>query len=571
MVSGLSAEPLTGQTTSHGGDEPVTITFLGGLGEIGRNCACIESGGRMVVLDCGIMFPEPDMPGIDLVLPNFDYIYDRADSVDGIILTHGHEDHTGGLPYLLRELKAPIYGSALTLSLAGSRIEEAGLAGRAHHRVVQDGEVVQIGPFRVEFIPVTHSVPDGFATAFHTDQGVILHTGDFKLDLSPVDDRLTDLARIGELAKSNGIRLLLSDSTNADEPGYTRSESVVGEVIDRIIATNPDKRIVAACFASHIHRIQQIANAAIDSGRKIAALGRSMEKNIELARKLGILDLPEDDQVSADSIGDMDPGKLCVVCTGSQGEPLSALALLAAGDSKTMKLGEDDLVIISAHPIPGNEWAVGKVINGLTRRGAEVVHTGIEEVHVSGHARRDELQMLLSIVRPEYFIPVHGELRHLMRHAELARHTGVDDLKAIVCEDGNSLRLDSAGLHRVDDVPSGFLFVDGTVGDVSHGVLRDRRVLAEEGMLVVMAVVDIHTGEVVGNPEVVTRGWVHAKEAEDILEEAANIVRDSLEKAMADGVEDDETLHLQVRRALGKFVNERTKRRPLIVPVVVVM
>ncbi len=557
---------------SRGGlGEPVTITFLGGLGEIGRNCACIESGGRMVVLDCGVMFPEPDMPGVDLVLPNFDYIYDRANSVDGIILTHGHEDHTGGLPYLLRELKAPVYGSALTLSLVGSRIEEAGLADRAQYRVVQDGETIEIGPFRVEFIPVTHSVPDGFAVAFHTDQGVILHTGDFKLDLSPVDGRFTDLARIGELSRSSGIRLLLSDSTNADEPGYTPSESVVGEVIDRIIATNSHKRIVAACFASHIHRIQQIADAARHAGRKIVALGRSMEKNIELAIRLGILDLPEDDQVPVESIGSMDPGRLCILCTGSQGEPLSALALLAAGDSKMMKLGEDDLVIISAHPIPGNEWAVGNVINGLTRRGAEVIHTGIEDVHVSGHARRDELQMLLSIVKPEYFIPVHGELRHLVRHVELANRAGVDDSKATVCEDGTSLRLDATGLHRIDDVPAGFLFVDGTVGDVSHGVLRDRRVLAEEGMLVVMAVVDIHNGEVIGTPEVVTRGWVHAKEAEDMLEEAANIVHDSLEKAMADGAEDDETLHLQVRRALGKFVNERTKRRPLIVPVVVVM
>ncbi|MHB8263755.1 MAG: ribonuclease J [Acidimicrobiales bacterium] len=551
--------------------DSVTITFLGGLGEIGRNCACIESDGRMVILDCGVMFPEPDMPGVDLVLPNFDYVYERAGTVDGLILTHGHEDHTGGLPYLLRELKIPVYGSALTLALARHRVEEAGLAGRAQFRVVKDGDLVQIGPFGVEFIPVTHSVPHGFATAFHTSQGVILHSGDFKLDLSPIDGRFTDLSRIGSLAHNEGIRLLMSDSTNADEPGFTLSESVVGEAISRVMVANPGKRIVAACFASHIHRVQQIATAARESGRKIVALGRSMEKNIELARGLGLLDLPEKDQVPVESLSSLDPGKVCVICTGSQGEPLSALALLAAGESRVMKLGKDDLVIISAHPIPGNEWAVGKVINGLTRRGAEVIHTGIEQVHVSGHARRSELRTMLSLTRPEYFIPVHGELRHLVQHAQLAVQSGVPAGNALVCEDGNRVRLGSDGLVRLAAIPAGFLFVDGTVGDVSHGVLRDRRALAEEGMIVVMAVVDLHAGEVVGTPEIVTRGWVHAKEAEDLLEEAAAVVRTSLEKAIADGASDDETLHRHARQALGRLVGERTKRRPLIVPVVVIV
>jgi len=549
--------------------DPVRITFLGGLGEIGRNCACIETGGRIVVLDCGIMFPEPDMPGIDLVLPDFSFLRERVDDVEAVVLTHGHEDHIGGLAFLLRELSTTVYGSALTLGLARHRVEEAGLESRATFVEVRDGERRAIGPFDVEFIPVTHSVPHGFAICFHTPQGAILHSGDFKIDLTPVDGRLTDLARIGAIADGVGIRLLLSDSTNAEEPGFTETETAVGATLLRLFQARAGHRIVVTCFASHIHRVQQVVEAAVATGRKVATLGRSMAKNFELARRLGILELPDDVLVDVEHVDDMDPGSVCVVSTGSQGEPLSALALMAAGESKWLRLRDGDVVVISAHPIPGNEWAVGRVIDGLHRRGAEVIHTGVEPVHVSGHARQGELKTLLSVAGPEWFVPVHGEYRHLVNHVQLAVRMGVAPDNAVLCEDGDSVVLGDKGLRRGDSVPSGFLYVDGTVGDVGHGVLRDRRMLAEEGVVVVVATVDPHAGEVVGPPEIITRGWVHAPEAEALLGEASAVVQSALEAALSDGVSDHETLRRHARKALGRLVGERTRRRPMIVPVVV--
>ncbi|HUI04601.1 MAG TPA: ribonuclease J [Acidimicrobiales bacterium] len=549
--------------------DPVRIVFLGGLGEIGRNCACFESGGRIVVLDCGIMFPEPDTPGIDLVLPDLSYLRDHAESVEAVVLTHGHEDHTGGLAYLLRDLAVPVYGSALTLGLARHRVEEAGLERRATFIEVADGERRAIGPFDVEFIPVTHSVPHGFAVAFHTPHGVILHSGDFKIDLTPVDGRLTDLTRIGSLAADPGIRLLLADSTNAEEPGYTESETEVGATLLRTFEARPGRRMIVTCFASHIHRVQQVIDAALGTGRKVATLGRSMAKNVELARRLGLLELPTESLVDVERVDDMDPGSVCVISTGSQGEPLSALALMAEGESKWLHLRPDDVVVISAHPIPGNEWAVGRVIDALHRRGAEVIHTGVAPVHVSGHARQGELKVLLSVARPQWFIPVHGEYRHLVNHVRLATRMGVAPDNAVLCEDGDSVVLDGAGLRRGDPVPAGFLYVDGTVGDVGHGVLRDRRVLAEEGVVMVVVVVDLQSAEVVNAPEIITRGWVHAPEAEALLDEASDTVRAELEKALAEGVVDHESLRRHARRSLGRFVGERTRRRPMIVPVVV--
>jgi ribonuclease J len=549
--------------------DQVTVSFLGGLGEIGRNCACFETRGRIVVLDCGVMFPDPDMPGIDLVLPDLSYLRERAADVDAVVLTHGHEDHTGGLAYLLRDLSTDILGSALTLGLARNRIEEAGLIDRARFIEVQDGERRQVGPFDVEFIPVTHSVPHGFAIAFHTPQGVILHSGDFKIDLTPVDGRRTDLARIGALADNPGIRLLLSDSTNAEESGFTESEKSVGATLQRVFAARPGRRIVVACFASHIHRIQQILEAAAATGRKVATLGRSMRKNVELAERLGLLSLPDHLVIDIEDVGNLPDGEVCVLSTGSQGEPLSALALLATGENKWLSLREGDAVVISAHPIPGNEWAVGRVVDGLARKGAEVVHTGVEPVHVSGHARQGELKTLLSVARPEWFVPVHGEYRHLVNHAVLADAMGVETHKVLVCEDGDVLALSDEGLELSGEVPAGYLYVDGTVGDVGHGVLRDRRVLAEEGVVVVVCTVDLHARDLLADPEIVTRGWVHAPEAEELIEEASAAVRAALESALADGAPDQEALSRHARKALGKFVGERTRRRPMIVPVVV--
>jgi ribonuclease J len=516
------------------------------------------------------MVPDIEMPGVDLVLPDFTYLRDNAERVVGCIATHGHEDHVGGLSFLLRELSFPIYGSHLTLGLARSRIEEAGLMDRTEMIPVVDGERRRIGPFDVEFIPVTHSVPHGFATAFHTPQGVIMHTGDWKLDLTPVDGRLTDLARIGALADGPGIRLLLGDSTNAEEKGYTRSESSVGEVLRDLFLDHTGKRIITACFASHLHRIQQIADAAVATGRTIATLGRSMGKNVALGRSMGLLSIPDANLTDIEKIKDYPADKVCVISTGSQGEPLSALALMAAGENKWLKVGPQDAVILSSHAIPGNESAVAKVIDGLMRLGAEVIHTGVADVHVSGHAKQGEIKTLLSLARPEYFIPVHGEFRHLTHHSRLACEMGIPLDHVLLAEDGDVVELTDDGCEFAGEVPAGYLYVDGIVGDVGRGVLRDRKVLAEEGVIVLVVTVDAKSGEVLTDPEVITRGWVFAPEAEDLLEEARAAVIAGIEGTLdEEGSTDFETLKRRARSALGKFVNERTRRRPIIVPVVI--
>jgi ribonuclease J len=547
----------------------VRITFLGGLGEIGRNCACIEVEGRILLLDVGLMFPELDMLGVDLVLPDFTYLRENAARVDGAIITHGHEDHMGGLGYLLREMSFPIYGSELTLGLARNRIEEAGLLDRTELIPVFDGERRWIGPCDVEFIPVTHSVPHGFATAFHTSQGTILHSGDFKLDLTPVDGRLTDLGRIGALASGDGVRVLLSDSTNADEPGHARSETSIGGVLHELFHQHEGRRIVIACFASHIHRVQQIADAAVAFDRKIATLGMSMKKNVRLARDMGLLRIPDHALVDIDDVRDLPPGRVCVISTGSQGEPMSALALMAQRNNRWLEINADDTVILSSHPIPGNEMNVSKVIDGLVRLGAEVVHSGVADVHASGHAKQEELKTLLSIVCPDWFVPVHGEYRHMVAHAKLARSMGVVAAEhVLVCTDGDQLVLDDNGLRVDTTVPAGYLYVDGIIGDVGHGVLRDRRVLAEEGVVVVVVTVDVATGAILTGPEVITRGWVYAPEAEPLLAECAEEVRQAVKESFAEGGTDIEAMQKVVRRAAGRFVNESTRRRPMIVPVV---
>jgi ribonuclease J len=550
---------------------PVRVVFLGGLGEIGRNCACIEVDGRIIVLDCGIMFPDADMPGVDLVLPEFTYLRERADKVDGIVLTHGHEDHTGGLAYLLRDLQVPIYGSELTVGLARHRVEEAGLGHRTEFIAVADGERIRIGPCDVEFIPVTHSVPNAFAIAFHTPQGVILHSGDFKLDLQPVDGRRTDLSRMGELARTDGIRLLLSDSTNAEEPGFTESESSVGVTLRRVIAAQPGKRIIVACFASHMHRVQQIIDAAVANGRKVATLGRSMGKNVELGTRLGIISIPKGTLVDIEHVDTVPPGEMCVISTGSQGEPMSALSLMATGDNKWLHVGTGDVVIISAHPIPGNEWSVGRVIDELYRRGAEVIHTGAEAVHVSGHARQGELRTLMSVTRPECFVPVHGEYRHMVHHVRLGLSMGIAPSKVLLCEDGDAVQLNAQGITRDGKVPAGYVYVDGTVGDIGHGVLRDRQKLAEEGVVMVVVTVDTRQGSLSGPPVIETRGWVHAPEAEELLGEASDVVAAAVMQALKDGTRDTEVLSRHARKALGKIVGDRTRRRPMIVPVVLMV
>ena len=484
------------------------------------------------------------------------------------MLTHGHEDHVGGLGFLLRDITTTVYGSALSLGLARSRLEESHAAAGSELVEVHDGERRTIGAFDVEFLPVTHSVPQGFAIAIHSDQGVILHTGDFKLDLTPVDGRRTDLARIGALADSDGIRLVLADSTNAEEPGFTRSERSVGETFRQIFVEHQQRRVVVACFASHIHRIQQIADAAVANGRHVALLGRSMLRNVALGRELGLLSIPEDALIEVESVEGRQPGSVCVISTGSQGEPMSALSLLAAGENRRLSIEENDVVVLSSHAIPGNEWAVARVIDGLSRRGAWVIHSGVAHVHETGHAKQGELQTLLSVARPKSFIPVHGEYRHLLRHARLAIEMGVPQSAVLLCEDGDAVELTDAGIDFNGEVPAGYQFVDGVVGDVGEAVLRDRRVLAEEGVVVVVVTVDGRSGDIVTGPEIITRGWVYANEAEALIEDARTEVTKAIAEATGAGAHDVETLRRVVRRATGRLVNERTRRRPMIVPVV---
>ncbi|MAT06781.1 MAG: ribonuclease J [Acidimicrobiaceae bacterium] len=561
--------------------ESVRIVFLGGLGEIGRNCMAIEQGSggdrSIMLIDCGLMFPDADMHGIDLVLPDFTYLRENANSIVGLVATHGHEDHVGGIQFLLRDDAGigglrddplPIYGARLTLGLARNRIEEAGLLGRCDMRPVTDNERIHVGPFEVEFIPVTHSVPHAHAIAVHTAQGLVLHTGDWKLDLMPVDRRRTDLARIGQLTAGRGIRLLMGDSTNAEEPGHAPSETTVGGVLVGLFAEHRDRRIITASFASHLHRIQQIADAAIGAGRKVATLGLSMKKNVRLGLDLGVLKIPDSALVDIGDIDRYEPGEICVISTGSQGEPMSALALLARGENKFVKLGEHDTVILSSHAIPGNESNVNRVIDGLLKRGAEVIHSGVSDVHATGHAQAEEIKTYLSLAKPEWYVPIHGEYRHMMANARLGELMGIPRTNVVTCDDGDVIELSDDGLVHVGRVPAGYVYVDGIIGDVGRGVIRDRRVLGEEGVVVVVVTVDIQTGKVITGPDIITRGWVYAPEAEDLLDEACDRVAEVVEASLANGVRDVEALERDVRRAAGKFVSDRTKRRPMIVPVV---
>ncbi|MSO15189.1 MAG: ribonuclease J [Acidimicrobium sp.] len=548
--------------------QPVRIYFLGGLGEIGRNCMVLEQDNKLMLIDCGLMFPDADMHGIDLVLPDFTFLRENADRIVGCVATHGHEDHVGGLQFLLRELSFPIYGSMVTLGLARNRIEEAGLLKKTELITVRDGERINIGPFDVEFLPVTHSVPHAHAVIIHTPQGVIVHSGDFKLDLTPVDDRRTDLARLGELSKTVGIRLLMCDSTNAEEHGHAPSEKTVGAVLHQLFHEHRDRRIITASFASHIHRVQQIIEAAIDNGRKVCLMGRSMQKNIGLAIDLKLINVPASVFVDVEKVDDFAPEDICIISTGSQGEPMAALSLLSRGESRWFKVGDRDTIILSSHAIPGNEGNVNRVIDGLVRAGAKVVHSGIADVHATGHAQADELKTYHSILQPEWFVPVHGEYRHMRAHAELAIVMGAAPDHVLQATDGDVLELSDDGLAFHSKVPASYLFVDGIVGDVGHGVLRDRKVLAEEGVVVIVATVDSALHKVINGPEVITRGWVYAPEADALLDEAEAHIEKALVKALDDGISDVDGLERVVRKAAGKFVSDRTKRRPMIVPVV---
>jgi len=550
--------------------DSVRVTFLGGLGEIGRNCCAIEQDGRIVVVDAGLMFPEPNMYGVDLILPDFRWLLERKDRVDAIVLTHGHEDHTGALRYLVKDINVPIYGAALTLGFAKHRLTEARVGHDLTFIEVADGEKRKIGPFEIEFIPVTHSVPSAHALAFHTKIGIIVHSGDFKLDLTPIDGRRTDISRLAALG-DEGVALLLCDSTNAEEPGFTASERSVGGALRRLFLERPKKRIVVACFASHIHRVQQIINVALEQNRKIALLGRSMDVNVKLARKLNLLHVDTADFVDIANIDRYEPGEVCVICTGSQGEPLAALSKLSRGDARDFTVGADDTIILSSHPIPGNEWSVGRLIDDLHRAGTEVIHSGHEPVHASGHARQGELRTFHQLLRPRNFVPVHGEFRHLVHHADLAESMGMSHEHILICEDGDQVEVSEAGIRLSGQIPAGFHYIDGSAGDLDEKPLEERRMLAEYGVLQISAGIDRERGVIVQPVRITTRGWFEGEHDKKLLDAVGDTVRDSIQNALSDGDRDEGSINKIAQRAAGRILGQKYRRQPVLLPAIVVL
>ncbi|MBI2237199.1 MAG: ribonuclease J, partial [Actinobacteria bacterium] len=536
------------------------------LGEVGRNMACVELSGRILIVDVGLSFPHADMPGIDLVLPDFEYVRENADRVEAVVLTHGHEDHIGALPYLLREFTLPVYGTAFTLALLEGKLEEHGVRDRADLRLAVPGQGTTVGPFSMRFMRVTHSIPAGMAVAIDTPFGTILHTGDFKIDQTPLDGRPTDLHALAEEA-GRGVHVLLSDSTNAEEAGSTPSERSVGPVLQDIVARAP-QLVVVACFSSHIHRIQQVVNAARANERVVAFLGRSMHQSVGAARRLGLLSVPDEDIVPIEDVDRMDPARVVVICTGSQGEPLSALSLMAAREHKWIELREADTVVLSSSMIPGNEPAIHRTVDGLYRTGADVFHLPAAPVHASGHAAAEELRLMLSLVRPRWFIPVHGERRHMAHHARLATEVGIPPERVIIAEDGDVVEVGEE-VRLAGRVAAGMTLVDGLgIGDVGEVVLRDRRKLSADGVVVVVVTVDAHHGEVVAGPDIVNRGFVFDETAGDILEEARIRVMLSLKESSEAEVTDRSVLQQNIRRTLGRYFWEVTQRKPVILPVI---
>lgn len=541
------------------------IIPLGGLGEVGRNMTVFEYDDRLLIVDCGVLFPEDHHPGVDLILPDFDPIRDRLDKVEALVLTHGHEDHIGATPYLLRERgDIPLVGSELTLALLDSKLREHRLKETVHH-VVEEGETITFGPFVLEFIAVNHSIPDALAVVIRTGAGVVLHTGDFKMDQLPLDGRITDLnefARLGD----EGVDLFMTDSTNAEVPGFTTSEKDIAPVLDRVFSKS-GQRIIVACFASHIHRVQQVLDAAVAHNRKVAYVGRSMVRNMAIAKELGYLHVPAGVLVDAKELADLPVHRQVLVSTGSQGEPLSALSRIAQRTHSFVHLEEGDTVVLASSLIPGNENAVYRVINGLSRWGANVVHKGNALVHVSGHASAGELLYCYNIVKPRNVLPIHGEIRHMRANAELAIATGVPADRVVMAEDGVVVDLVDGVASIVGKVECGYVFVDGSaIGDVTESKLKDRRILSEEGFISVIVVVDSVTGKVSGGPEIHARGFAEDDSTFDAIKQP---IMDALARAAADGGSDSYQMQQTVRRVVGRWVNKTHRRRPMIIPVVI--
>jgi ribonuclease J len=543
---------------------------LGGLGEIGLNMMVLEYGDDLIVIDAGLMFPEDYMLGIDMVIPDFTYLRQKRDMLRAIILTHGHEDHIGALPFILKELNAPVYGTPFTLALVREKLQEHEEVGKVNFKTVQPRDKVEIGSFQVEFIRTCHSIVDGIGLGITTPVGTLVHTGDFKIDQAPAGGELTDLRKFAEYGE-RGVLALLSDSTNAEREGYTLSEREIGQRLEEIIRVSPG-RVIVALFASNIQRIQQLMNTAVKYGRKMALVGRNIINNTRIARELGYMHFPPGGVVDVKTMDKYPPEKQLLFSTGSQGEPLSALSLMATDNHKDVQIQKGDTVVLSSRFIPGNEKAITHMINHLCRRGAEVIYEKISAIHVSGHGYREELRMMLNVTHPEYFIPIHGEYRHLVQHIQLAKEVGIPENKLLLAEDGDVIFLRNGTGKIIDRVEVGKIFVDGKgVGDVEDVVLRDRKQLSEDGMMIPVMVINERTGEVVSGPDIISRGVLFEEKMGEVLEQAKAVIKESLEGVPIESKTDDLAVENEVRRALKRFFRKEMNRRPVIIPVIIEM
>ena len=548
---------------------PLKIISLGGLGEIGKNMTVFETEQDIIVADCGSAFPDDDLPGVDLVIPDFTYLQKNAGKIRGIFITHGHEDHIGGLPFLLKQINAPVYGTALTIGLISGKLKEHGILNQCKLNTVKPGDTVRAGTtMSVEFVRVNHSIPDACAFAIRTPAGLIVLTGDFKVDFTPISGEPIDLVRFGELG-SEGVLTLLSDSTNAEKPGSTPSERIVGESFEKLFKRAADKRIIIATFASNVHRIQQVVDTAVRFDRKVAVFGRSMVNVVAIAQELGYLTIPAGILIDADNLKDYTDEEIVLITTGSQGEPMSALTRMSIGSHRNIKIGPNDCIIISATPIPGNEKSVGKVVNELMKLGADVIYERMYDVHVSGHACQNETRLLLSLTQPKFFMPMHGEYKHLMKNAGVGASMGIPEENIIISDIGKVVQTDGVDMKITGMVPSGRVLVDGLgVGDVGSVVLRDRKLLADDGLIVVVCAINDATGEVLAGPDLVSRGFVYVRDNEDLMADATVVVRNSLEKCKLNGFRDWATIKGRIRDELGDFISSRTRRKPVILPII---
>lgn len=548
-------------------EESLRIIPLGGLGEIGKNITAIEYKDEIIVIDCGISFPDEDMYGIDLVIPDIKYLLDNKNKVKGLFLTHGHEDHIGAIPYILKQINIPVYGTKLTIGLVKNKLKEHNMLSKSNLNPIKPGELIKLDELAIEFIRVTHSIAESCALAIHTPIGTVLHTGDFKIDYTPIDGKVMDLNRIAQLGQE-GVLLLMADSTNVERAGHSLSEKIIGETLNRIIS-NAKGRVIVATFASNIHRMQQIADASMIYDRKIVFSGRSMENISNVAMELGYLHIPKDSIVGIDDLNKYPSDKITIITTGSQGEPMAGLSRIAYGSHKYISIESDDLFIISASPIPGNDKLVSRVINQLFRKGVEVIYEDLEEIHVSGHAYKEELKLIHTLVKPKYFMPVHGEYRHLKHHSDLALKLGMDKSNVFTLETGQVLEISQKKAIANEKVHTGVIFVDGKgVGDVGNIVLRDRRDLAKDGMVSIVVVIDKEKYSIVSGPDIITRGFIYARESEDLINKIKDVAKEEIEICLGNNILEWQVLKGRVRKSVEQLLYHKTKRRPSVFPII---